>query len=545
MPNKIRTEKEATLQEMLDNYNEISRIGVIEFSDYYDCRLDGIDEKDLKQPSELDEYVNKLLAFQKEEDAGLLEEEEEEVFNDLKKRLQSEVNETGIHKLLQFKLMTELLNTDGNLESEHLQKAAECQKLYDDITASFEIIRADAEKNAMQDDGSFNKSPKKIAEEIFAKEETKEKKPLMQICTGMLHDFEKYRDILAAPALMPYQTFLDEKIKEKERNEKKDAVENAMTPEEKEKRRLNQEIAERRAKKEELTKQLNKTNELFNEEYQKAKKKGIVLTVPNKKKPGSRVFMKTSKISDMQKQEKAELNEIFHAATDEFVRCVDAIKATDKGQSSDEFRKMIESLTMLRNQKDTLKNLGEDTKSRNLTLVDTIAKVYEYTNEYIMKREKDSFFSRHLGQGGTRYKQAKAVRDLLETYHEAAEQLDLNRLKDVFLMRLEKKDALREEIGKIENEIDELTELRDGKKKRENLERSGDEQQKSVSTRQRLENGFQELNDSAESEKKQISEEKQTSEKQKAVNRKKSQSAKTVASEKSIPEMKAKGKKNL
>ena len=112
-------------------------------------------------------------------------------------------------------------------------------------------------------------------------------------------------------------------------------------------------------------------------------------------------------------------------------------------------------------------------------------------------------------------------------------------------MRLEKKDALREEIDKIENEIDELTELRDGKKKRENLERSGDEQQKSVSTRQRLENGFQELNDSAESEKKQISEEKQTSEKQKAVNRKKSQSAKTVASEKSIPEMKAKGKKNL
>ncbi len=206
---------------------------------------------------------------------------------------------------------------------------------------------------------------------------------------------------------------------------------------------------------------------------------------------------------------------------------------------------MIESLTMLRNQKDTLKNLGEDTKSRNLTLVDTIAKVYKYTNDYIMKREKDSFFSRHLGQGGTRYKQAKAVRDLLETYHEAAEQLDLNRLKDVLLMRLEKKDALREEIGKIKNEIDELTEQRDEKKKRENLERNGDVQQESVSTRQRLEKGFQELNHSAESEKKQISEKAQTSEKRKAANRKKSQSAKPADSEKSVPEMRAKGKKNL
>ncbi len=107
-------------------------------------------------------------------------------------------------------------------------------------------------------------------------------------------------------------------------------------------------------------------------------------------------------------------------------------------------------------------------------------------------------------------------------------------------MRLEKKDALKEEIGKIETEIDELTELRDGKKKRENLERSGDAQQKSVSTRQRLENGFQELNNSAESEKKQISEEKQTSEKEKAANKKKSQSVKPIVSEKSVPEMKAK-----
>lgn len=548
MPNKIRTAKEVTLQEMLDNYNEISRIGVMDFSDYYDCRMDGIDEKALKQVPELDDYINKLLSFQKEEEAGELEEEEKAVFKKLKNTLRSETKETGIHKLLQFKLMNSLLNADGNLESEHIQTAADCQKFYDKIT-SFEIIEANAKKRAMQDDGSFNKSPKKIAEEILTKEENlsnesnlsnenkPKKKPLQQICVGMLNDFNKYRDILAAPALMPYQTFVDENLKAKKRAEKEKAAIKDMTPEDKEKLRLNQEIAEKRAEQEKLEKQLDKTNELFKEDYQKAKEKGIILTVPNKKKPGSRVFMKTSEIREQQDQEKAALNAIFNNVTDDFVQCVDAIKATDKGPVSDEFRKMIESLTMLQNNKDSLKNLGKDTKSRNRTLVDTIAQVYEYTNKYIMKREKDGFFSRYLGKGGTRYKQAKAILDLLETYHYAAEQLDLHRTKDVLLIRQEKKDELKKEIKKIEQEIADLAEKKSGKQKRENLERNGNSRQKSASTRQRLENGFRELDNSTESKKRQISDQKQAS------NKKKSQPAKSAASEKSSPEIAAKGKK--
>lgn len=533
MPNIIRTEKEATLQEMLDNYNKISKIGVMDFSDYYDCRMDGVKAEDLKQSPELDDYVNKLLTFQKEENAGMLEEEEKEVFKNLKNKLQSEANETGIHKLLQFKLMDALLNADGNLDSKHLETAADCQKLYADIT-SFQIIEANAKKNAMQDDGSFNKSPKKIAEEILKKEEEKKKTPLTQICIGMLNDFEKYSDILEAPALMPYQTFVDEKLKAKKREE--EAVMKVMTPEEKEKLRLNQEIAEKRAEREKLMKQLDKTSMLFRDDYQKARKNGIDLTVPNEQDSESRVFMETSVIEKLQTEEEAELNDTFNVVTDHFVKGVDALKATDKGKTSDEFRKMIEGLTMLRNHEDTMKNLGKDTNSRHLALVDTIAQVYEDVNKYVAKREKDSFVSRRLGQGGTRYKQAKAIRDLLETYYDAAVDLERHRTKAVLLGRMQKKEVLQEEINKTEKEIYDLTELRDGKQKRENLKRTGDVREKSASTRQRLENGFKDLNNSAESEKKQIAGQKEI------VNKKNSQPVKSVASEKSNPEMAVKGK---
>lgn len=549
MPNTIRTAKEIALQEMLDKYNEISRIGVMDFSDYYDSRMDGVEAEYLGQSPELDDYVDKLLSFQKEEDAGELEDEEKEVFKKLKSMLRSESKETGIHKLLQFKLMNALLNADGDIESEHIQTAASCQKLYDKI-ASYQIIETNLKKQAMQDDGSLNKSPRKIAKEILTKEAllneagTLKRKPLQRICDAMLKDFQKYKEnILTSPALFPYQTLINENLKAKKRGEMEEATAKVMTPELKEKLRINQEIEKKRTMQKKLQQEFDRTNELFKEDYEKAKEKGIVLTIPKKDHPETRVFIKTSKIREQQEQEKNALNEIFHNVIDDFVQCVDDVKATDKGPTSDAFRKMMESLTMLRNHKDTLKNLGEHTnsgkytKSRNRALVDTIAQAYKDTTEYIKKRENDGFFSRHLGQGGTRYKQAKAIRDLLKTYHDTAEQLELHRIKDVLLMRQEKKDELKKEISKIDKEINELTDKHVGKQKRENLERNGKVKQKSADSRQRLEKGVKELENTSKTGKKHNSDSKKTTGKAKS-NGSKSSSLKTTE-----PAKKAKVKK--
>ncbi len=514
MPNNvIRTEKEAKIQNMLDNYNKITSIGVMDFSDYYDSRMDGIDEKDLQQSKELNDYVDQLLSFQKEEDANELEDEEKELFDKLKRNLISESKETGVHKLLQFKLMNELLDTEGNLESEHLENAANCQNLYDKIT-SFDILESQAKQRSMQDDGSFNKSPKKIAEEILEREKTQVNQPLQKICEGMLKDFDGYKNILKAPALMPYQTLIDETIKEKQKAEQ----EKNLSPKEREIKLLDQEIKKTHAKQEKLQEELDKIRERFDEDYKSARGRGIHLSVPSKKNPEKRVMISTAAFRKMQTEEKAALNEIFHDTTDDFVQRVDTIKTTDKGSSSDEFRNMMESLTMLRNHQDTLRNMGDTKKSYNRELIDTVVKVYKDTKKYVKKREKDGFFSRHIGQGATRYKQAKEVMNLLETYRDAVQELELHRTKNVLLQRMEHMDELYKQIKAAGKETSQLKvkrdELRDEKKQKENPGKK--ENKKSADSRQRLENGFKDLNNPEKSDPKNSVDPKKTEPKVKA-----------------------------
>lgn len=496
--NVIRSAKEVKLQDMLDHYNEISQIGVMDFSDYYDSRMDGVNERDLQQSPELNDYVEQLLTFQREADSGELEEEEKDLFQSLKIMLLAETEETGIHKLLQFKLMDGLLRSDGDLDSENLKKAADCQELYDAIT-SYDIIENNAKKQAMQDDGSFNKSPKKIAEEILEKENKQEKKPLQEICYGMLEDVDTYSNILHSPALTPYHTLLQEKLKVLEQAEE----EQDMTPQQQEKQQLTREIEKKQAELEKLQQNLDKTSEAFRKEYTKAREDGIILSIPSKKRRGARV-MKASAIQKMQQHEKVALDKTFHETVDDLVRHADALKATDHGPVSDKFRKMVEGLTMLRNQKDTLRNIADSKNSRHLSLVDALSGVYNDTRKYLEKRDKDSFFSRHFGKGGTRYKQAKEVLHLLETYHNAAEQLELHRTKDVLLQRQIRKEELQQQIHKTEKEIQKLTVKRDGEPQREDLSRRDNAVQKSKGTRQRLKNGYKDLNNTSRSKEKHI-----------------------------------------
>lgn len=518
MPNNvIRSAKEVKLQDMIDHYEAISGIGVMDFSDYYDSRMDGIEEKDLQQSEELNAYVDQLLSFQKEADAGTLEEEELGLFDALKEKMLAEPQETGIHKMLQFKAMDALLKADGNLESEQLPKAAECQGLYDRIT-SFEIIEKNAMKRAMQDDGSYNKSPGKIAEEILAKEQGQAKQPLLQICNAMMQNSRQYQDILKSPAVTPYYTLLQEREHARKQAEK----EAAMTPEQKEKQRLTQEIADRRKKQEKLQEELAKSSQLFDKEYKAARAEGALkLTVPSEKKKDVEVF-KASAMREMQAAEKAELNAVFHDATDLLVRRIDAVKATDKGPVSDEFRDMMEGLMMLRNQKDTMRNIGDDKKSRNLSTLDAVASVYKKTKAYIDKREKDGFWGKHFGQGATRYKEAKEILDLLEQYHDAGAQLQVHYRQEVLVQRQEHKEALRDEIKSLEKEISTLTKQRDGEPKREDLSRSGASSRKKSAqkgTRQRLVNGLKDINSVSE-QKKPAARAKKTEQKGKTESRK-------------------------
>ncbi len=485
--NVIRTEKEAKLQDMLDHYEEISQIGVMDFYDYYDCRMDGIEEKDLQQSEELNAYVDQLLSFQKEAAAGKLEDEELDLFNALKNVLLAEPEENAVHKMLQFKTMDALLKTGGSLESDELKKAEECQALYNAI-ASNSIREENQRKRELKDDGSFNKSPRKIAEEILAKERQQEKQPLQQICNAMLKDYEKYTNLLLTPALIPYHMLLQEDILAKQH------AENTMTPEQREKLQLTKEIAEKREQMEKLQKELDKTGELFDEVYDRAKTKfGVNLTVSSKKRKGGRRFLKASELREMQEKEKTALKDTFRKTTDDFARRVDAIKATDQGPTSDAFRQMMESLTMLKNQQKTMRDFGEFKNTRNKDFMHAFSKVYDDTQKYLIKRDQDGFFGRHFGTGGVRYKQAKEVMHLLEDFHAAVDKLEGHRMKDVLLVRQERKEALRREIASTSKDLEKLIDRENAIIEKEKAEKGGEKKQKSEDSRQRLKNGWKDI----------------------------------------------------
>ena len=177
---------------------------------------------------------------------------------------------------------------------------------------------------------------------------------------------------------------------------------------------------------------------------------------------------------------------------------------------------------MLRNQKDTMRNIGDDKKSRNLSTLDAVASVYKKTKAYIDKREKDGFWGKHFGQGATRYKEAKEILDLLEQYHDAGAQLQVHYRQEVLVQRQEHKEALRDEIKSLEKEISTLTKQRDGEPKREDLSRSGaSSRRKSAQkgTRQRLVNGLKDINSVSE-QKKPAARAKKTEQKGKTESRK-------------------------
>lgn len=495
MPKKTNLDR---LQDMQDGYKKICRIGVMDFSDYYDLRMDGVEENTLQQSKDLSDYVNQLLYFENEAVFGRLDDDEDELFTELKEMLRAEPQETGIHKMLQFKMMDALLKAEGNLESDPFQLALDCQTLYDSITSN-RMRKTNEKKLAMQDDGSFNKSPRKIAGEILEKEKQQEEQPLQKICLAMLQSkkHDKYTDILNIPALVPYRMLLQEDMLKQQKAEE----EKNMTPAQQEQRRLSQEIEKKRALQEKLKLELGKTSDAFNEEYEKIKKHGVNLTVPSKKKKGTKRFLHASEFRTQQQLEKDALDHTFRSTTDEFVRLVDAMKTTDKGPSSDEFRQMMESLTMLRNQQDTLRNVRNIKNSTNKSLtIDAVNQVYKDTLEYLKKRDQDGLFGRHFGQGGTRYRQAKQIMHLLEQYSMAAKDLDIHRKKNALLMRQERKEALRKDIASTEKEIRKLEAQLETNANQANLANAA-EQKKSKGSRRRLENGMKDISKSLGQEK--------------------------------------------
>lgn len=447
MPRPNNVSKSELLQEMLNSYNAMSIMAMNDFADDYDLRLDGIENT---PPAELSEYVDQLLDFRTEAMNGSLNQEEKGLYDNLINKLKEEPEMTSIHKMLQYSMMSALLDSGAALEGDSFQKAVDCQNLY-------RLIASESLHKSMQeqveynlDGGDLRKSAIRTVEDLLAKEQQLDAHPLTDICRSVMRN-QNDRDVhllFTSDFLSPYMKSLKSDLRLDDQGSamrEEDEPDKSMNAEAlalatSEQQRLEKSIADLDRQTEDLKQKLDIAQKKFDVYC----RRNEFPQDPEEQNPY------VQKRENVLAAEKAGCVDYINDRTDRIDRSARVMENNmgAEAERSAEFRSMKKALAPLRQSyKTSFEERYED-----------VQKALAETEKYIRRREAGSYWSRHFGESGKRYKEAVETKKLLENCCEHCKNryLDPQAVLDKFkTLRDEKKSATRQ-LWDTENRLSEL-----------------------------------------------------------------------------------------
>lgn len=395
--------KSEMLREMLNSYDAMCSAAMNDFADDYDLRLDGID---VAPPADLSEYVDQLLDFRTEAMNGSLNGEEKGLYDELINKLQKEPEMTSIHKMLQYSMMSALLDCGAALEGDSFQKAVDCQNLYR-LISSEDLHKSVQEQLVYNlDDGGLRKTAQRTVDNLLEKEQQLEAHPLTDLCQSVIRN-QKDPDVhllFTSDFLSPYMNSLQRDLKlENQGSAMREEVgldnsmdKDALAQAAAEQQRLEKSIADLDQQTQDLKRQLDGVQKKYDAFCLREK-------IPQERNAQNAHIAKTEKNL---KGAKAACADYINEQTyyiDRSVRGMENHMGVEAERSA-EFRRMKEALAPMRNSsKMSLEERYQDVQN-----------ALTETSNYIRRREAGSFWSRHFGESGKRYKEAVETKRRLE-----------------------------------------------------------------------------------------------------------------------------------
>lgn len=439
---------------LLQSYDAMRVEAMNDFADDYDLRLDGINNE---ASTGLNQFVDDLIDLQKDAAANKLSPEEQADYDKLISKMQGEQEMTSVHKMLQYKMLSALLESGAGLDEEGFRKAVECQELYNAITT--EAFRENHRKEARNplDDGSLQKTELRTVEALLEREQKLDKHPLTDVCqavidnrkeanVGLLFDSDLLRPYMRSCLRMRNMKAEESAMREEPVSEEEQRLENTI---------------------DDMVRQAVPLKKKFDEEQkniaQFRRETGISKeeeeSIKNSAYDRQKLLYENGK----------EVNELFKSSAKSIkAKKVSMDRHTElKAERSREFLNMKRTLTSLVKTLRTGKkadNKKADIKDQYKDIVDA----YNVTTAYIRKRKAGSFLSRCFGESGKRYKRAVETRRILKhcckvykdfqelsrraAVAKASDEATLEELKKV----KEPRNRIDKELRKIENRRDEL-----------------------------------------------------------------------------------------